>query len=116
MGDPKHCRIDERGLMMVVYLRLLFFMIPPLNWILSLSNISFRDYFLGSLLGGVIRIILIAWISATCINLYKVGESMNPLKTHKLLFPLIAWGLILFAVTVMDIYRRKKNRATGVLS
>jgi uncharacterized membrane protein YdjX (TVP38/TMEM64 family) len=44
----------------VFLLRLVFWLAPPVNYALALSNIRFRHYFAGSLLGLVLPIALIA--------------------------------------------------------
>lgn len=44
---------ESSGIKTVVLLRLLFYFFPPVNWMLGLSRIRFRTYFLGSLLGAL---------------------------------------------------------------
>ena len=44
-------RLDERPVMTVVSLRLVFWIAPPLNYALGLSNIGFRDYLIASAIG-----------------------------------------------------------------
>ncbi len=101
-------RLDERGLMTVIYLRLIFFMSPPLNWLLSLTNISYRNFFLGTLFGTVHHIIINAWLSDMVIDLIKAGDSLNPIKTPKLLLPLGLGITIFLTVRIIDRRRRIK--------
>ena len=98
-------RFEEKGFMTVVYLRLLFFMAPALNWMLGVSNISYKDFLFGSILGTFHNIILFAWLSSLIINRIEEGGSLNPIKTPKLLLPLCIGALILLTIRIID-YRR----------
>jgi uncharacterized membrane protein YdjX (TVP38/TMEM64 family) len=44
-------KIAQQGFLTVLLLRLLFFLIPPLNWMLGVTSVKYRDYLLGTLLG-----------------------------------------------------------------
>jgi uncharacterized membrane protein YdjX (TVP38/TMEM64 family) len=103
-------RLDERGMMTVIYLRLIFFMSPPLNWLLSLTNISYRNFFLGTLFGTVHHIIINAWLSDMIIDLIKAGDSLNPVKTPRLLLPLGIGVAVFLIVRVFDRRRRIKGK------
>jgi uncharacterized membrane protein YdjX (TVP38/TMEM64 family) len=105
-------RLQTEGLMTVVYVRLLFFMLPPVNWLLSLTNIRFRELFLGTLLGTTHMIILTAWLSDMIVDRLQAGDSLNPFTTPELLLP-GAIGVFLFiALRIVDRRRRKgKERA-----
>ena len=103
-------RLDERGLMTVIYLRLIFFMSPLLNWLLSLTNISYRNFFLGTLFGTVHHIIINAWLSDMVIDLIQSGDSLNPIKTPKLLRPLGIGIAIFLTVRIIDRRRRIKGK------
>ncbi len=107
-------RLDERGMMTVIYLRLIFFMSPPLNWLLSLTNISYRNFFLGTLFGTVHNIIINAWLSDMVIDLIKSGDSLNPIKTPKLLFPLGIGIIIFLTIRIADRRRRIKGKITSL--
>ncbi|UCD83946.1 MAG: TVP38/TMEM64 family protein [Deltaproteobacteria bacterium] len=103
-------RLDERGLMTVIYLRLIFFMSPPLNWLLSLTNISYRNFFLGTLFGTVHHIIINAWLSDMIIDQIKAGGSLNPIETPKLLIPLGIGVAVFITVRIIDRRRRTKGQ------
>ncbi len=102
-------RLDERGLMTVFYLRLIFFMSPAVNWLLSTTNISYRNLFLGTLLGAAHTIILNAWLSGMVIEIIKAGGSLNPIRTPKLLLPLGIGIFIFFTIKIIDRRRRMKR-------
>jgi uncharacterized membrane protein YdjX (TVP38/TMEM64 family) len=101
-------RLVERGIMAVVYLRLLFFMSPALNWLLSVTNISYKNFFFGTLLGTAPNIILFAWLSSTFIGVIQAGESLNPLKTPELLLPICVGIIILLISRIIN--RRRRNK------
>lgn len=44
-------RLDERPILIVLVLRLILWMAPPLNYLLAMSTVRFRDYFIGSAVG-----------------------------------------------------------------
>ncbi|MDZ7758734.1 MAG: sulfotransferase [Desulfovermiculus sp.] len=44
---------QSSGIKTVVLLRLLFYLFPPVNWMLGLSRIRFRTYLMGSMLGAL---------------------------------------------------------------
>ncbi|MFH1138168.1 MAG: VTT domain-containing protein [Pseudomonadota bacterium] len=90
-------RLQGRGFWAVLYLRLLFFVIPPTNWLLGLSSLSFRDVFWGTVLGTIHHIVIFSWLTETVVNAIQNGGSLNPLETRELLTPLLA-GLIIFGL------------------
>ena len=53
-------RLDERPVLTVAILRLIFWMAPALNYGLAMSKVRFRDYLLGSALGLALPIPLMA--------------------------------------------------------
>lgn len=53
-------RLEQRPVRVVAILRLIFWMAPPLNYALAMSNVRFRDYLVGSAVGLVIPLILAA--------------------------------------------------------
>lgn len=59
MLPPKAAaRINGNGFRTVLYLRLMMFAVPPLNWALTTLNVSHGGYVLASVLGGLPHIIL----------------------------------------------------------
>lgn len=64
LGEIQHPRmkrilagLDARPIRTVIVLRLLFIMMPLLNYALAFSNIRFRDYLIGSAIGLVTPIL-----------------------------------------------------------
>jgi uncharacterized membrane protein YdjX (TVP38/TMEM64 family) len=52
--------LDERPVRSVALLRLVFWMFPPLNYALALSPVGLRDYVVGSALGLVLPLAVMA--------------------------------------------------------
>lgn len=63
---PRLRTIDERlarhGLVTVVALRLMLYLLPPLNWALGATRVGVRDYVLGTALGIVPTTVLTAYL------------------------------------------------------
>lgn len=53
-------RLEERPIPTVTVLRLVFFMLPALNYLLALTPVRYRDFLVGSALGLVPGVILVS--------------------------------------------------------
>lgn len=53
-------RLDAKPIRSVAVLRLILWMAPPLNYALAMSNLRFREYLIGSAIGLVIPITIVA--------------------------------------------------------
>lgn len=102
-------RLDGKGLVTVIYMRLLFFVFPPTNWLLGLSALRFRDVFLGTVLGTVHHIIIFSWMTDTVMEVLRTGGSLNPLETKKLLIPMFT-GMVVFAAIHIISYRLRRSK------
>jgi uncharacterized membrane protein YdjX (TVP38/TMEM64 family) len=62
-------RLDEHPVRAMIVLRLFVFIAPPINFLLALTRIRFRDYALGSALGLVVPMLVVTlafdWLFAT---------------------------------------------------
>jgi uncharacterized membrane protein YdjX (TVP38/TMEM64 family) len=45
--------IREHGIKTTITLRLIFFLFPPVNWLLGISHVRVRDYLLGTIIGCI---------------------------------------------------------------
>jgi len=99
-------RFLRRGLANVAYARLIFFMMPAMNWLLSVSGVGFRTLLLGTLLGTAHTVILNVWFGGLVVDLLHSGGSLNPLKTPLMLLPVAIGGMIFVALRVIE--RRRK--------
>ncbi len=100
-------RLQQRGFWTVFYLRLIFFMFYPLNWLMALSNINFRDFFLGTVLATAHRIVIIAWLADIIVDILRKGDSLNPFKTPILLIPMGISLFILLVTQLIDLHYRR---------
>ncbi|MFP4452854.1 MAG: TVP38/TMEM64 family protein [Desulfosalsimonas sp.] len=102
-------RLEGKGLVTVIYMRLFFFVFPPTNWLLGLSALRFRDVFLGTVLGTVHHIIIFSWMTDAVMEVIRTGGSLNPLETKKLLIPMLA-GMFVFAAIHIISYRMRRSK------
>jgi len=62
-------KLDEKPLRVLIILRLVMFISPPLNYALALSKLRFRDFAIGSALGLVTPMVVVTfaldWVFAT---------------------------------------------------
>ncbi len=68
-------QFKNRGMITVIHLRILFFAVPPMNWFLSVMNLSYKDYFWGTLLGGIPKTLLYAWAGGVVFNALADGAT-----------------------------------------
>ena len=61
-------RLETHGLSTVIILRLLFFLFPPITWLLGLSRISLRAFLAGTLIGCLPFMLVVVF----------TGESLIP--------------------------------------
>ena len=68
-------QFENRGMITVIHLRILFFAVPPMNWFLSVMNLSYKDYFWGTLLGGLPKTLIYAWAGGVVFNALAEGAT-----------------------------------------
>jgi len=102
-------RFEHGGFMTVLYLRLFFFMMPPLNWFLGLMNLKFRDFFFGTMLGTLHNVIINAWIAGVGIKIIREGGSLLFWKSPELALPLAIGLIILIIIRFMDKRRQRRT-------
>jgi len=107
-------RLRNNGLMTVVYLRLVFFMAPVLNWILCVTSISYKNMLLGTIIGTVHNIIIFSWLSGVVVDLVRTGGSLNPLNTPQLLLPICIGGIIFIVARIIDSRHRSDLARTEI--
>jgi phospholipase D1/2 len=56
-------RLASHGIRTVVFLRLILFLAPPLNWTLGASRVTTRDYVIGTALGILPGLTLVAYLA-----------------------------------------------------
>lgn len=95
-------RFEQGGFMTVVYLRIFFFMVPPLNWFLGLMNLKLHDFFFGTMAGTLHHVILNAWIAGVGIKIIREGRSLLFWKSPELAPPLIVGLVIFITIRIID--------------
>lgn len=53
-------KLDQRPIVTVALIRLITWLTPAINYVLALSSVRFRDYFIGSAIGLVLPVSLLA--------------------------------------------------------
>jgi uncharacterized membrane protein YdjX (TVP38/TMEM64 family) len=96
-------KIAERGFFTVVLLRLLFFLIPPLNWVLGLTSVKYRDYLLGTIVGVAPGVFIFSLIFG---DVGKIDISAG-IRDYRFFLPTFT-GILLFCIFfVVKRYIRK---------
>jgi uncharacterized membrane protein YdjX (TVP38/TMEM64 family) len=89
--------IQYNGLLTVVYVRLVFFALPPANWLLGVMNLRLSEYFLGTLLGGIPHILIWSWAGGAAVKLLVDNKGWDIWTAPQLLLPLLL-GLIMLGL------------------
>lgn len=71
-----HNYLQGTNLRAIIYIRLIFFALPPVNWMLAILCTEFRSYFWGSLLGAFPNIVVFSWIGGTLIETIRQNRSL----------------------------------------
>ncbi|MGV1100804.1 TVP38/TMEM64 family protein [Thiovibrio sp. JS02] len=67
-------KIAANGFATVLYLRLVFFPFTPLNFGMGLTRVTFKDYFLGTLLGIIAGGFVLTFLFASLTEVWKSGD------------------------------------------
>lgn len=99
----------QRGFLTVLCLRLIFFLIPPLNWVLGVTKVKYRDYLFGTMLGVAPGVLIIALVFGDIKNL----NLSTGIRDYRLFLPSLI-GIILLVLFVCSKRYIKKwfNRGT----
>ena len=90
-------RLVRRGFSNVVYVRLIFFMSPVFNWLLSISGVGLWNLLAGTLLGTAHTVLLNVWLGGIFVDLIRSGRSLSPFKSPIMLLP-VGIGVVVFVV------------------
>lgn len=96
-------QFEDRGLMTVIHLRLLFYALPPMNWFLSVMNLSYRDYGLGTFIGGFPKTIMYAWLGGTVFNALAEGGHELSEFYFEMAVPVVASVLMSVILKMVDV-------------
>lgn len=95
-------RFEGRGMMTVIHMRLLFFGMPPVNWLLSVMNLRFRDFLIGTFLGALPKVLLFGYLGGVIFTaLTQKGVDLS-WHSPELFLPFLAGILISLALRAVD--------------
>lgn len=86
-------KVVRRGFVTVLLLRLIFFLLPPLNWMLGVTKVKYRDYLFGTILGVTPGVLIFALVFG---DVGKVDFSSG-VRDYRLFLPSLA-GIFLLAL------------------
>ncbi len=95
-------RFADNGFKTVLYIRLFFFMTPPVNWFVGLIDVSFKDHFTGTLLGTLHTILINVWIAGVGIALLENDQSLWFWNSPELAAPIVVALVIILIVKIVD--------------
>jgi len=95
-------RFTDNGFKAILYIRLFFFMTPPVNWITGLIDVSFREHLEGTLLGSFHYILIHVWIAGVGIALIEQDRSLLFWRSPELAAPILVALVIILTVKIID--------------
>lgn len=104
-----HQYIQSTGLRTIIYLRLIFFALPPVNWMLAIMCTQLQNYFWGSLIGAFPNIIVFSWLGGALIETIRLNRSLLFWNNPDLTAPTLL-GLFL---VLSSLLLRKKNTTSS---
>jgi uncharacterized membrane protein YdjX (TVP38/TMEM64 family) len=87
--------ISQNEFYSVLQIRLIFFALPPINWLLGMMNLNFSAFFWGSVLGALPNIVFWGWLSGTVVELLVAGQSLDPRQSPEL------WAPVIFSISLL---------------
>jgi uncharacterized membrane protein YdjX (TVP38/TMEM64 family) len=100
-------RLTRRELLNVILIRLILYMNPVSNWLLSVSGIRYRNLILGSLLGAGPGILLNVWLAGVVLEYLRSGSTSSLDRWHWLI-PVALAALLLASMRIRDLRRRER--------
>ncbi len=105
MFDGLVRRLETDGAFTVLYLRLLFFLVPPFNWAIGATGVRLKDYVVGTAVG------MLPWLVAILV-------AVNKLKTVRRVQDLLQWESIAVGIgfgllfVVIGVARKRFHQRT----
>ncbi|MBV1872663.1 MAG: VTT domain-containing protein [Gammaproteobacteria bacterium] len=97
--------IQDTNLHTIINLRLIFFALPPINWMLAILCTRFSSYFWGSVIGALPNIVVFSWLGGTLVEVIREGRSLWFWNTPELIAP-TALGI---SLAILSILLKKKT-------
>jgi len=99
--------IERNGFAAVLYLRLVYFPFPPMNFGMGLTAVRFRDYLFGTGLGILVGTFIFTFFVGTVKEVWASGNWGN-LLSSKVLFSV---ALFVFSFFIPKIIRKVKGES-----
>ena len=97
--------IERNGFATVLYLRLVYFPFTPMNFVMGLTRVRFRDYFFGTALGIVVGTFIFTFFVGTVRDVWASGD-WGGLLSLKVLFSV---ALFVFSFFIPKIIKKIKG-------
>jgi len=97
--------IERNGFATVLYLRLVYFPFTPMNFGMGLTQVHFRDYFLGTGLGIIVGTFIFTFFIGTLKEVWTSGN-WGELISFKVFFSI---GLFIFSFFIPKIIKKVKG-------
>ena len=91
-------QLEEHGFSTVIMLRLLFFLFPPINWLLGVSDISLRTYVTATVLGSLPGTLFLTFTGSGMIP-WVLGQSPLVIVSSVIAFALVVILWLRFIMT-----------------
>ncbi|MDY6942466.1 MAG: VTT domain-containing protein [Pseudomonadota bacterium] len=103
---------EKNGLKTVTYARLIFFALPPVNWVLASMNVGIKDFLVGTALGSTPHILVWSWLGGTIVQMLSRNEEISWISPE-LLAPMFLGVALTIAARILDRIsaHREKTRA-----
>ena len=101
--------IQNTDLRAIIYLRLIFFALPPINWMLGILSTQFSTYFWGSLIGALPNLVMFSWLGGTLVELIRKNQSLLFWQSPELAAPAIFGITITITSLVLKKYSSKNK-------
>ncbi len=95
-------RLGERSLQTVILIYLVFFLAPPVPWLLGLSKVRFLPFVMGATLGIIPGIVALTFLGGTLVD----WVAAQPFRLW-LVFAAVG------AVLLLVVYRRRRKRTSS---
>jgi uncharacterized membrane protein YdjX (TVP38/TMEM64 family) len=99
--------LGARKLPEVIAIRLAFHLNPLVNWALAISNISFRTFMLGTLIGAGPMVALQIWLTAMVSDIASSGATVDPTSMPQMYIRLV---LVLSLIVALRFWRPRRPR------
>jgi uncharacterized membrane protein YdjX (TVP38/TMEM64 family) len=106
--------VEEHGLSIIIYLRLMFIPFTYLSFAAGLSKMKFKDFILGTIIGVIPGIIVITFLAVAVKQLFVTYKTPADLIRPDIIIPLVLFVLSFFIPPIIKHYKNKFNVSDDV--